>query len=67
LAILDVKMPVTNGFGLYNKIRKVDEKIKICFLTTATDVYYEVFRKERVLTSMKISLFRVAVCMSAML
>jgi DNA-binding response OmpR family regulator len=46
LAILDVKMPVINGFGLYNEIRKVDDKIKICFLTAATDVYYEVFRKE---------------------
>jgi two-component system, OmpR family, response regulator ChvI len=46
LAILDVKMPVMNGFGLYNEIRKVDDKIIICFLTAATDVYYEVFRKE---------------------
>jgi DNA-binding response OmpR family regulator len=46
LAILDVKMPVMNGFCSYNEIRKVDDKIKICFLTAATDVYYEVFRKE---------------------
>jgi DNA-binding response OmpR family regulator len=46
LTILDVKMPVMNGFGLCNEIRKVDDKIKICFLTAATDVYYEVFRKE---------------------
>jgi two-component system, OmpR family, response regulator ChvI len=46
LAILDVKMPVMNGFGLYNEIRKVDDKIKVCFLTAATDVYYELFRKE---------------------
>jgi DNA-binding response OmpR family regulator len=46
LAILDVKMPVMNGFGLYNEIRKVDDKIKICFLTAATDAYYDVFRKE---------------------
>ena len=44
-AILDVRMPVMNGYDLYNEIRKVDEKIKICFLTAATDVYYEVFRK----------------------
>jgi two-component system catabolic regulation response regulator CreB len=46
LAILDVKMPVMNGFSLYNEIRKVDDKIKICFLTAATDIYYEVFRKK---------------------
>ena len=32
LGILDVKMPVMNGFGLCNEIR-VDDKIKICFLT----------------------------------
>jgi DNA-binding response OmpR family regulator len=30
LAILDVRMPVMNGFGLYSEIRKVDDKIKIC-------------------------------------
>jgi len=41
LAILDVRMPVMNSFGLYNEIRKVDDKIK-----EATEVYYEVFRKE---------------------
>jgi PleD family two-component response regulator len=46
LAILDVKIPEMNGFGLYNEIRKVDDKIKISFLTAATDLYYEVFRKE---------------------
>ena len=46
LAILDVKMPVMNGFGLYNEIRKVDDKIKICFLTATTYVYYEVYRNE---------------------
>jgi DNA-binding response OmpR family regulator len=33
-------MPVMNGFGWYNEIRKADDKIKICFLTVANDVYY---------------------------
>jgi CheY-like chemotaxis protein len=46
LAILDVKMPVMNGFGLYQEIRKLDDKVKICFLTAASDIYYEAFRKE---------------------
>lgn len=41
LAILDVKMPVLNGFGLYQQIRKLDYKVKICFLTAATDLNYE--------------------------
>jgi CheY-like chemotaxis protein len=46
LAILDVKMPVMNGFGLYQEIRKLDDKVKICFLTAASDVYYEAFGKQ---------------------
>jgi DNA-binding response OmpR family regulator len=46
LAILDVKMPVMNGFGLYQEIRKLDDKVRICFLTAASDVYYEAFGKQ---------------------
>jgi CheY-like chemotaxis protein len=41
LVILDVKMPVMNGFGLYQEIRKLDDKVKICFLTAASDFYSE--------------------------
>lgn len=29
-----------NGFELYSKIRKIDEKVKVCFVT-AFEVYYE--------------------------
>lgn len=47
LVILDVKMPVMNGFGLFKEIRKLDDKVKICFLTAASDdVYYEAFGKQ---------------------
>jgi len=46
LVILDVKMPVMNGFGLFQEIRKLDDKVKICFLTAASDVYYEAFGKK---------------------
>jgi DNA-binding response OmpR family regulator len=46
LIILDVKMPQMDGFELYLKIKKVDKKAKICFLT-ASELYYENFRKER--------------------
>jgi CheY-like chemotaxis protein len=45
IAILDVKMPLMNGFGLYQEIRKLDDKVKICFLTAASDVCYEAFGK----------------------
>ena len=43
LVVLDVKMPIMNGFGLSQAIRKLDEKVKICFLTAVSDVYYEAF------------------------
>ena len=46
LALIDMRMPVMNGFGLYNEIRKLDNKVKICFLTAAEDTYYETFRKQ---------------------
>ena len=33
LALIDIKMPKMNGFELYNEIRKIDDKVKICFIT----------------------------------
>ena len=35
LVIVDVKMPVIDGFSLYEKIKKLDGKVIICFLTAA--------------------------------
>jgi len=26
-------MPKMNGFELYNEIRKIDDKVKVCFVT----------------------------------
>jgi DNA-binding response OmpR family regulator len=45
LLILDMKMPGINGFELYRQIKKIDDKVKVCFLT-ASEMYYEEFRKE---------------------
>ena len=45
LVILDIKMPNMDGFELYEKIKKKDDKVKICFLT-ASESYYEEFRKK---------------------
>ena len=45
LVILDIKMPVFDGFLLYQKIKKIDSRIKICFLT-ATEYFYQQIRKE---------------------
>jgi DNA-binding response OmpR family regulator len=39
LLILDIKMPVLNGFELYREIRTIDGQVKICFLT-AGEMYY---------------------------
>jgi len=40
LVILDYKMPKMNGFELYRKIRKMDKKVRVCFLT-AFDLHPE--------------------------
>jgi DNA-binding response OmpR family regulator len=44
LVILDVILP-TNGFSLYEKIKKLDDKVTICFLTATDKAYYEILKK----------------------
>ena len=39
LLILDIKMPDLNGFELYREIKRLDKKVKVCFLT-AGELYY---------------------------
>src|ERR687887_338363 len=39
LVVLDIKMPKMNGYQLCEKIKKIDDKVKVCFLT-ASDVQY---------------------------
>jgi two-component system, OmpR family, response regulator ChvI len=45
LSILDIKMPNMTGFELYRKIRDIDSKAKVCFVT-AFETYYEKFKQE---------------------
>jgi CheY-like chemotaxis protein len=45
LILLDIKMPVLNGFELCKKIREVDKSVHIIFIT-ASEAYYEKFRSE---------------------
>jgi DNA-binding response OmpR family regulator len=47
LLILDIKMPQMNGFELYKELRKIDEKIKVCFLTALSELHdYDAFKRE---------------------
>ena len=46
LVLLDVKMPGMDGFSLYDKIKKLDDKVAICFLTAADDAYYKISKKK---------------------
>jgi DNA-binding response OmpR family regulator len=45
IALLDVKMPDLNGYELYNKIRKIDNKVRVCFIT-AQDMDYRTLKEE---------------------
>jgi two-component system response regulator ChvI len=40
LAVLDIRMPEMNGIQLYRKLREVDNRLKICFLTAVDMLYY---------------------------
>jgi len=46
LVLLDIKMPVVDGFTLYQKIKRTDSRVKICFLT-ASEFFHEQIRKEQ--------------------
>ena len=43
LILLDINMPKMNGYELYKEIRKLDNKVKVCFLT-ASEIYDEGLR-----------------------
>ncbi|MDW0331913.1 MAG: response regulator [Nitrososphaeraceae archaeon] len=38
LVILDIRMPVMNGFQLYQKLKSIDDDVKVCFLTAVHDL-----------------------------
>jgi DNA-binding response OmpR family regulator len=43
LALLDFRMPKKYGYELYDEMKKIDDKLKICFMT-ATYLNYEALR-----------------------
>src|SRR5712691_7072288 len=43
LLIIDIVMPEMDGFGLYEEIRKIDNNVKVCFIT-AFQINYQALR-----------------------
>jgi DNA-binding response OmpR family regulator len=44
LLLLDVLMKGLDGFELYNKMRKIDQNIKVCFIS-ASNTFYEKYKR----------------------
>ncbi|MFL6322758.1 MAG: response regulator [Nitrososphaeraceae archaeon] len=44
LALLDIRMPKMNGFELSKKIKNIDYKVEVCFITAFED-YREEFKE----------------------
>ena len=44
LLLLDIRMPRMSGFELYDKIKEIDDKVNVCFVT-AYEEYYEEIKK----------------------
>jgi two-component system, OmpR family, response regulator ChvI len=42
--ILDIKMPKKDGFEVYKEVMKIDNRVKVCFLT-AGDVNYRLLKE----------------------
>ena len=45
LLLINVSMPKMNGFELYYRVKALDNKVKVCFLT-AGEMYYEIIRRD---------------------
>src|SRR5919112_653436 len=46
LLLLDIKMPNLNGIEFYQRMREIDKKVKVCFITASEFHYYETITKE---------------------
>jgi CheY-like chemotaxis protein len=45
LVLIDIVMPVIDGFEFHERLKKIDPNLKVCFLT-ANEMYHEEFREE---------------------
>ena len=46
LLLLDIKMPNMNGIEFYQKMKEIDKKVKVCFITASEIYYYKETAKE---------------------
>jgi len=46
LLLLDIKMPKMNGIEFYKRMKEIDEKVKVCFITASEIHYFEDIAKE---------------------
>jgi DNA-binding response OmpR family regulator len=46
LLLLDIKMPKLNGIDFYCHMKKMDNKVKVCFITASEIYYFERITKE---------------------
>ena len=44
LVLLDIRMPVMDGFKLHKKLKEIDCDVKVCFIT-AYETYYNTLKK----------------------
>jgi two-component system response regulator ChvI len=44
LVLIDIVMPIIDGFELYERLKKMDPGVNVCFLT-ASEMYHEEFRE----------------------
>jgi DNA-binding response OmpR family regulator len=54
LALLDIRMSPINGFELFRRLLKIDNKLRVCFMT-AFEIYFDEFR--RVFPKIKVDCF----------
>ena len=43
--IIDIRMPKMDGFQLYDKMKDIDNKVKVCFIT-AYEINYQALREQ---------------------
>jgi DNA-binding response OmpR family regulator len=42
LLLLDMRMPQMSGFELFDKIKEIDDKVNVCFITAYEEYYDEI-------------------------